>query len=139
MKQINICVNGRDYLLNCAEGEEARLGKVTDYLSSQIARLDRGTKRSGDTNLMLTAALLVSDEVLTLRDEIMALRHDIKQVRLSERVKSKYWEENDAELASTLAQLAQRINRLAETMSQDEVDKSPDNLFTVRDAAEPAA
>ncbi len=139
MKQVNVCINGRDYLLNCGEDEQERLHKVTDYLSTQIARLDRTTKRSGDTNLMLTAALMASDEVLSLREQIMALRRDVDQAHLSAQAKNKYMEKNETDLAATLGQLAQRIHLLAETMSQDEGDEDKDPLFTARDAAGPAA
>ena len=144
MAQVNVCINGRDYLLNCGAGEQDRLRRVTDYLSSQITRLDRGTKRSGDTNLMLTAALMASDEVLTLREQIKSLRNDIEQARLSEQATHKYVERNEAELASSLGRLATRVNHLVEAMSDEGSSEESESesegdgaepIFTARDAA----
>ncbi len=140
MKQVNVCINGRDYLLNCGEDEQERLHKVTAYLSSQVAHLDRSTKRSGDTNLMLTAALMVSDEVLTLREQIKALRHDIEKARLSEQATHRYVETHEAELASALERLAARVNRLIEAMADGgSSDEDSGSIWTARDAAGPAA
>jgi len=115
--QVNICINGRDYLLNCGEGQEALLSRLTDYLNNKIAGLDRVTKQSGDTNLMLTAALLASHEALSLRDEIENLRKEIQTAQIAEQSAQQKAREHEKQDSEVFVKLAQRIEELVASMS----------------------
>lgn len=67
MGQVTINVNGRSYRFECGDGEEARLQELAAYVKARINTLAREYGNVGDERLMLTAALLISDELMDAR------------------------------------------------------------------------
>jgi cell division protein ZapA len=70
MGQVAINVNGRLYRFDCGEGEEQRLRELAAYVKGRIESLVKEYGKVGDERLMLTAALLITDELMDARAQL---------------------------------------------------------------------
>ena len=70
MGQVAINVNGRLYRFDCGDGEEQRLRELAAYVKGRIESLVKEYGKVGDERLMLTAALLITDELMDARAHI---------------------------------------------------------------------
>ncbi len=70
MGQVAINVNGRLYRFDCGEGEEQRLRELAAYVKGRIESLVMEYGKVGDERLMLTAALLITDELMDARAQL---------------------------------------------------------------------
>jgi cell division protein ZapA len=70
MGQVAINVNGRLYRFDCGEGEEQRLRELAAYVKGRIESLVKEYGKVGDERLMLTAALLIADELMDARAQL---------------------------------------------------------------------
>ena len=73
MGQVAINVNGRLYRFDCGDGEEKRLQELAAFVKGRIESLVKEYGKVGDERLMLTAALLITDELLDARARIAEL------------------------------------------------------------------
>ncbi len=74
MAQVNIQINGRDYLIACEDGEEKHLTFLAEYINSQVDGLVQSVGQVGEARLLLMASLLVADELSEASQELDALK-----------------------------------------------------------------
>ncbi len=74
MPTVEVSVNGRRHLVQCGEGEEARVRQLASYVDRRVSDLARGQTQVGDARLLLMASLLVADELSDAFDEIKRLK-----------------------------------------------------------------
>jgi cell division protein ZapA len=67
MGQVAVNMNGRLYRFDCGDGEEVRLEELATYVKARIDALAQEYGNVGDDRLMLTAALLIADELMDAR------------------------------------------------------------------------
>lgn len=138
MNQVNVSINGRNYLLNCGAGEEERLMAVASYLNEKVGDLDKITKQSGDTNLMLAAALLASSDVLELRARIASTEKELETSRRAEQDMTQLATKNDASAQEALTQMAQRMESLTAMIEAQVADMENPSAAAPEPAAAPA-
>jgi len=68
MGTVTATINGRAYRLNCADGEEERLGLVAEYLREKVEGLITEFGQVGDDRLLAMAALMIADELFDARE-----------------------------------------------------------------------
>lgn len=73
MAQVVVKVNGRDFPLSCADGQEMRTRRLAQYVDSKIGEFARELGQVGENRLLLLAALVIADE---LSDAADALRQE---------------------------------------------------------------
>jgi cell division protein ZapA len=71
MAQVVVKVNGREFSLSCADGQEARIRRLAQYVDSKVAEFTKTVGQVGEARLILLAALVIADE---LSDANEALR-----------------------------------------------------------------
>ena len=63
MPLVNVMVNGKAYTLGCGEGEEGHLKELAALVDVKVREAQGMVgSQASDTNLLLTAALLLADE-----------------------------------------------------------------------------
>ena len=67
MSAVNVQVNGRTYSIACNDGEEAHLQKLAAMVDAKLAGLVNLVGQIGDQRLMLMAAMLIADELVSER------------------------------------------------------------------------
>jgi len=72
MAEVMVRINGRDYRVGCAEGEEARIGRLADYIDMKVQELVGQVGQVGDTQLVVMASLMVADELNDAYDKLEA-------------------------------------------------------------------
>ena len=81
MPTVEIMVNGRRHLMQCGEGEEARVRQLASYVDRRVTDLARGQAQAGDARLLLMASLMVADELSDAFDEIKRLQGGARGAR----------------------------------------------------------
>src|SRR3954466_12048994 len=73
MGQVVVKVNGREFPLTCADGQESRIRRLAQYVDSKVAEFTKTVGQVGEARLILLAALVIADE---LSDANEALRQE---------------------------------------------------------------
>ena len=73
MGQVVVKVNGRDFQLTCADGQEARIRRLAQYVDAKVGEFTKTVGQVGEARLILLAALVIADE---LSDANEALRQE---------------------------------------------------------------
>ena len=63
MGQIVVKVNGRDFPLSCADGQEPRIRALAQYIDGRIGEFVKAIGQVGEARLILLAALVIADEL----------------------------------------------------------------------------
>ena len=74
MAQMTVKINGYAYTLACADGEEAHLQAMVEQVEDRVTRMKAIGSQSGESRLLLQAALLMADELHDLKTEMSKLR-----------------------------------------------------------------
>ena len=78
MGQIVVKVNGRDFPLSCADGQESRIRRLAQYVDAKIGEFTKTIGQVGEARLILLAALVITDE---LSDANEALQQERNRAR----------------------------------------------------------
>lgn len=105
MAEVKITINGRTFGISCEDGQERRVSELARYVDTRLREIAKAGAASNESHLLVLASLMLSDEVFDLRENV---------ARLSEQVQnSEVNLEDDAMMAATIDQLAERIERIA--------------------------
>ena len=74
MAQVNLKINGRDYLVACEDGEEKQLTFLAEYINHQVENLVKSVGQVGEARLLLMASLMLADELAETSQELDALK-----------------------------------------------------------------
>ncbi len=80
MAEVTLKINQRSYTVGCADGEEARLQDLGQYLDQRVQELVREVGQVGEARLLVLAALMVTDDLAASRDEVSRLKNEIAQI-----------------------------------------------------------
>jgi cell division protein ZapA len=78
MGQVVVKVNGREFPLSCADGQEPRIRRLAQYVDAKVGEFTRAIGQVGEARLLLLAALVISDE---LSDANEALQQERNRAR----------------------------------------------------------
>ncbi len=78
MGQVVVKVNGRDFALSCADGQEPRIRRLAQYVDAKIGEFTKALGQVGEARLILLAALVIADE---LSDANEALQQERNRTR----------------------------------------------------------
>ena len=63
MGEVVVKINGRDFPLTCADGQEPRTRRLAQYVDGKIAEFSKSLGQIGESRLLLLAALVIADEL----------------------------------------------------------------------------
>lgn len=72
--QVALKVNGRDFVLTCADGQEPRLRLLAQYVDGKIGEFAKNLGQVGEARLILLAALAIADELSDANDALQQER-----------------------------------------------------------------
>ena len=70
MGQVSIKINGRDYDIACADGEEDHVNELASEVSARVDYLASSVGQLGEARMLLMACLVLADELKEKNDEI---------------------------------------------------------------------
>jgi cell division protein ZapA len=112
MGQVSVTLNGRNYRLECSEGEEAHLIELAEYLGSHVDEMRRKFGQVGDDRLILMASLVVADELWELRGEIDKLKASLAEARRDKSASEETAKSVQADLTAKIGEAAERLDLL---------------------------
>jgi cell division protein ZapA len=101
MAQLVVSVNGRAFELTVADGEEARIRLLAQYIDGKIGEFVRAHGQIGEARLMLLAALVIADELSDANELVQSERRGGRGA------------DGSAAMASGIRGIAQRIETIA--------------------------
>jgi cell division protein ZapA len=110
MGQVVVKVNGRDFALSCADGQEPRIRRLAQYVDAKIGEFTKALGQVGEARLILLAALVIADE---LSDANEALQQERNLTRAAAVAAGDRTGEATAAAASGIRGLAERIESIA--------------------------
>jgi cell division protein ZapA len=63
MARLTVSVNSRSFALTCADGQEARICRLAEYVDAKVAGFVAKVGQVGEAKLLLLAALVIADEL----------------------------------------------------------------------------
>jgi cell division protein ZapA len=63
MAQVSVNVNGKSYMLACADGEEKQLQSLGEYVNGKTTELVKKLGHVSESKLLLMVALIIADEL----------------------------------------------------------------------------
>src|SRR5205807_7646472 len=74
MGQVLVKVNGRDFALSCADGQEPRIRRLAQYVDAKIGDFTKTIGQVGEARLILLAALVIADELSDANEALVQER-----------------------------------------------------------------
>ncbi len=84
MATVNVEINGRSYMVGCADGQEDRVRLLSEQFDGHVRQVSEDVGAVGELRLFLMAALLVSDELAELRSQFNRQRVDLETAQAGE-------------------------------------------------------
>ncbi|GLQ20765.1 cell division protein ZapA [Algimonas porphyrae] len=121
MGKVSLNINGRSYGLGCETGEEERLMRLGQRLDARVAEMANQFGQIGDLRLLVMAGITLLDEMDDPKGNVDAqvnARLGSLRAEADDALKAKASAEVKA--AESLMSAAQRIERLAERLSDSD-------------------
>ena len=81
MPQVILQINGRNYTLQCGEGQEEHLRRLARMVDDEIADIRNRIGPLGEIRLLIMASLMLADQVVELRQRVEELSADLERLR----------------------------------------------------------
>ena len=107
MAQLTIKINGYAYTVGCDDGQEGHLMQMASEVESRIDSIKALGGQSGESRLLVLAALLMADELHDTRATLTNLQHELARLPQAE-----------ADARRRLARLADRAEEIAQGLEQ---------------------
>lgn len=80
-KQIEITINGHNYMLACDAGQESHIEQLADEVNQRAAQLASGMPKAGETMVLVMACLMLADELYEARQEAGTLHEHLAMMQ----------------------------------------------------------
>ncbi len=113
MAHVTVTIAGRAYRMACDDGQEAHLTRLGEEVDARIDQLRAAFGEIGDQRLSVMAAITIADELSEARRKIRSLEQEGAADRGARDVAVRRLGEVETELAGTVVNAAERLERLA--------------------------
>lgn len=103
MPTVDIVINGRNFTVQCGDGEELRVKRLANYLDARVREQANQYGQLGDARLLVLTSLLVADELDDALAEIKRLHTSLGEIKSHQ----------DDEAARAIERVAVRLEQLA--------------------------
>lgn len=122
MAQISVTIDGKQFRMACEDGQEAHLETLAVDLDSRIKVMRQSFGDIGDLRLAVMAGLMLADEVSEERRKATAAAETVAASRTAVQNASQYGSRREMEIAQAITTLAERVERIARSLSGEERD-----------------
>jgi cell division protein ZapA len=105
MAKISLSINGKDFGMECDDGQERRVAELGRYVDSKIRMVVGAGAANTESHLLVLTALMLADEIFELRDNLVALGDHVEN--------REQQEQQELMLAQTIMHMASRIDSLS--------------------------
>ena len=105
MAEVNLNIGGKNFTLQCEEGQQKRVLEVGEYVDGRLRDIAGAGAASNQSHLLVLTALMLADEIFDLRDNATALNRQLKGAQANQN--------DETQVAGAIDELAERIDRIA--------------------------
>lgn len=116
MTTVRVMIAGRDYEVACDDGQETYLRGLAKQLDDRAQRLSKSLGKPGEAQLLLLAALTLTDELQDATRELTQCKHDILHSSQSFEMNKQI--ELETAIAGTINDIASRIESIAHELEK---------------------
>ena len=113
MAQVTVKINGYSYTVGCEDGQEAHLNAMAAQVETRIDSIKALGSSSGESRLLVLAALLMADELHDTKTEA-----DNMRAMLAKGGRGKEASKSDSETGRRVSKLAARAEQIANVLDQ---------------------
>lgn len=117
MAQVTVTIDGKQYRMACDEGQEEHLMELAGRLDQYVSHLKQSFGEIGDQRLTVMAGIMVMDELSELQRRMRGMEAEIATLRKTRDDALAKADKNDAALTGALANLAERMEGLADRLA----------------------
>ena len=81
MAQLTLQINGKPYVVGCEDGQERHLQTLGALVDAKVSEVGSSGAGLGDTRLMLMGALILADEVTSVRARLTAAEVEVERLK----------------------------------------------------------
>lgn len=105
MAQINLLINGRNFGMECDDGQEQRVRDLGRYVDLKVKNISGAGAASNENHLLVLTSLMLADEIFELRENLSALGDHIES--------KEDYDKHEQMIAEAIDTLADRIDSIA--------------------------
>lgn len=117
MAQVTVTIAGKTYRMACGDGEEEHLASLAAGFDGKIDELRHAFGAIGDMRLHVMAALTYADELAEAKKRLAALEEELSAARAAAAGSGGEVEALEARVADAVGKAAERLERVARTLS----------------------
>jgi cell division protein ZapA len=117
MAQVTVTIDGKQYRMACDEGQEEHLMELASRFDQYVMHLKQSFGEIGDQRLTVMAGIMVMDELSELQRRMRGMESEIATLRKTRDDALLKADKNDAALTGALANLAERMEGLADKLA----------------------
>ena len=119
MAQVTVKINGYAYTVGCEDGQEPHLQAMAEQVDARLDSIKALGGNSGESRLLVLAALLMADEIHDLRIEMENLRAiATRAAKGGAKAADVPAAKPDGELTRKIGRLAARAEQIADGMER---------------------
>jgi cell division protein ZapA len=119
MGQVTVVIAEKSYRIACDDGQEDHLTALAADLDARISQMRRAFGEIGDNRLTVMAAITCLDEGSETKRRLAELEKEVEALRADRRAEIDRASRDAVELASAIAEAAERIESIAKTLGQE--------------------
>jgi cell division protein ZapA len=112
MSQVTVTIDGKAYRMACEEGQEDHLTDLASRFDQYVGHLKSQFGEIGDLRLTVMAGIMVMDELAEVKRKLNAREAEIGSLKSALDGETEHQQSNEQMLASTLSDLAGRLEAL---------------------------
>ncbi len=121
MGQVTVIIAEKTYRIACDDGQEEHLTALAADLDARIAQMRRAFGEIGDNRLTVMAAIACLDEGSETKRRLAEIETQVEELRADRRAELENASHEAGEIASAIAEAAERIETVAKTLGQERV------------------
>jgi cell division protein ZapA len=118
MPHVTVTINGRQFRLACADGEETRLARLAADLDKRIEGLRERHGEIGDARLTIMAAITIADEVAETGAKLRKIEAELASLQDARMASGEHAKATQAAVAAALNSAAERIENMTRRLNQ---------------------
>jgi cell division protein ZapA len=117
MGQVAVTIDGKSYRMACEDGQEDHLSSLAALFDSRVQDMRQSFGEIGDMRLAVMAAITLADEVSDMRRKLAETEAATAEATARMDGANAAQLQRDAEAAAVVAQLAERVERIAKSLA----------------------
>ncbi len=115
MGQVIVQINGRNYTMQCEDGQEDHLRRLANMIDSEVTNIRNAVGPLGDLRLLIMASLVIADRLAETEQRVEWLEQQLETLQAAQQESAGDIAQVEERAAQALESAARRLEALANT------------------------